>query len=39
MVRGLIVAVVLTAFGMVMVGCHAQNSGTGNDASSMVVPR
>lgn len=39
MVRGLIVAVVLTAFGMVMVGCHAQGAVGGNDASSMVVPR
>lgn len=36
MVRGLLVAVVLAAFGLVMVGCHAQGSVGGNhDASSM----
>lgn len=40
MVRGLIVALVLGAFGLVMAGCHAQGSVGGNDhdTSSMVAP-
>jgi hypothetical protein len=41
MVRALLVAMVLSAFGMAMVGCHAQGSGTvgGNETSSMSLGR
>jgi hypothetical protein len=40
MVRGILVAVVLAAFGLVMAGCHAQGSVGGNkDASSMQLAR
>jgi hypothetical protein len=35
MIRGLLVACVLAAFGLVMAGCHAQGSVGGNDSSSV----
>lgn len=41
MVRAFLVAMVLTAFGMVMVGCKAQGGGSvgGNEGSSMSLGR
>jgi hypothetical protein len=43
MVRAFLVAMVLSAFGLAMVGCHAQESGSGtvsgNETSSMSLGR